>query len=57
MNYLPSPGDLAGQEKIKINVYHEIICITKITIIDKYLEDTTSVHSQLANSTFLSHTL
>ena len=33
--------------------YYEMICITKITMIAK----TTSVHSQLANSTFLSHTL
>ena len=38
-------------------VYYETTCITKITMIAKYLEDTTSVHSQLANSTFLSHTL
>ena len=43
--------------KIEIKVYRETICITKITMIAKYLEDTTSVHSQLANSTFLSHTL
>ena len=56
MDYLPSQGDPAGQEKIKINVHHEMICITKITMIAKYLEDT-SVHSQLANSKFLSHTL
>ena len=53
-DYLPSKGDPAGREKDK--VYYEIICITKITMIAKYLEDT-SVHSQLANSTFLSHTL
>ena len=56
-DYLPSKGDQAGQEKIKIKVYYEMICITKITMIAKYLEDATSVHSQLANSTFLSHTL
>ena len=29
----------------KINVYYEMICITKVTMIAKYLEDTTSVHS------------
>ena len=59
MDYLPSEGDLAGGGKIKIKVCSEMICITKfkITMIAKYLEDTTSVHSQLANSTFLSHTL
>ena len=55
MDYLPSGGDLAGQKKIK--VYYETICITKITMIAKYLEDTTLVHSQPANSTFLSHKL
>ena len=49
MDYLPSEGDSAGQEKIKIKVYYEMICIvTKITMIAKYLEDmTTLVHSQL----------
>ena len=57
MDYLPSQGDPAGPEKIKIKVYYEMICITKITMIAKYLEDTTSVHSKLANSAFLSHTL
>ena len=41
-------------EKIKIEVHHGTICITMIA---KYPEDTTSVHSQLANSTSLSHTL
>ena len=51
-DYLPSQGDLASREKIK--VYYEMICITKITMIAKYLEDVASVHSQLANS---SHTL
>ena len=51
---LPSQGDPAGREKLK-KVCYETICITKITMIAKYLEDTTSVHSQLANSTFLSH--
>ena len=55
MDYLPSESDPAGREKIK--VYYEMICITKITMIGKYLEDTISVHSQLANCTFLSHTL
>ena len=55
-DYLPSQDDSTGQEKIKIKVYYEMICITKITIIAKHLEDTTSVHSQLANSAFLSHT-
>ena len=44
-DYLPSQGDPAGREKIKIKVYHEMICITKITMTAKYLEDTTSVHS------------
>ena len=39
---------LAGQEKIKI--YYETICITKITMIAKYLEDTSSVDNQLVNS-------
>ena len=52
-DYLPTQGDPASREKIKIKVYYEMICITKITMIAK----TTSVHSQLANSTFLSHTL
>ena len=33
MDYLPSQGDPAGQEKIKI--YYEMICITKITIVAK----------------------
>ena len=42
-------------KKIK-KVYYEMFCITKITMIAKYLEDTTSV-SQPTNSTFLSHTL
>ena len=50
-DYLPFQGDPAGQEK---NNYYEIICITKNTMIAKYLEDTTSVNSQLANS---GHTL
>ena len=40
MDYLPSRGDPAGRKKIKIEVHHKSICITKIT---KYLEDTTSV--------------
>ena len=31
--YLPSQGDLVGQEKMKIKVYCETICITKITMI------------------------
>ena len=42
MDYLHSQGDLAGRKKIK--AYYEMICITKITMIAKYLEDT-SVHS------------
>ena len=41
MDCLLSQGDPAGQEKIKIQVYQGIICITKITMIAKYLEDTT----------------
>ena len=57
MDYLPSEGDPAGLGKIKIKVYYGMICITKITMIAKCLEDPTSVHSQLANSAFLSHTL
>ena len=56
-DFLPYQDDPAGRKKIKIKVHHEMICITKITMIAKYLKDTTSVHSQLANSTFLSHTL
>ena len=56
-DYLPSQGDSAGWKKIKIKAHHETICITKITMIAKYLEDTASVHSQLANSTFLSHVM
>ena len=44
---LPSQGDLAGWEKIKIKVYYETMCITKIAMVAKYLKDTTSVHSQL----------
>ena len=55
MDCLFSQGDPAGQERIK-KVYREIIYITKITMIAKYLEDTTSTHNQLANSAFLSHT-
>ena len=45
MDYLPSQGDPAGCEKIKIEVNYETICITKITMIAKYPEDTTSVHN------------
>ena len=56
-DYLPSQGNLAGWEKIKINVCYKTIYITKVIVVAKYLEDITSVHSQLANSTFLSHTL
>ena len=37
VHYLPPQGDLAGRE---IKVYYEIICITKVTMIDEYLEDT-----------------
>ena len=44
-DYLPSQGDPAGQEITKVKVYYEMICITKITRIAKYLEDSTSVHS------------
>ena len=36
MDYLPSQGDLAGWEKIKMKVYHEAICNAKITMIGKY---------------------
>ena len=58
MDYLPSQGDPAGWEINKNKkVYYEMICITKITMIVKYLEETTLVHGQLANSAFLSHTL
>ena len=39
-NYLPSEGDLAGWE----DKNYEMICITKTTMIAKYLEET-SVHS------------
>ena len=42
MNYLPSQGDPAGWKKIKIEVHYKTICITKITMIPKYLEDATS---------------
>ena len=42
-DYLPSR--VTRQTGKKIKVYHETICITKITMTDKYLEDTTSVHS------------
>ena len=45
MDYLPSQGDPAGRDKMKIKVYYEINCVPKITMIAKYLEDTTSVHS------------
>ena len=55
-DYLLSQGDLAGWEIIKIKVHHEMICITNITMIAKYLEDT-SVHGQLAKYTLLIHTL
>ena len=48
------PGRLG---KIKIKIYYETISITKIAMVVKYLEDRTSVHSRLANSTLLSHTL
>ena len=46
-DYLPSQSDPAGQEKIS---YYEMICITKITMVAKYLEDKTSVDSQLVNN-------
>ena len=42
-DYLSSQDDPAGQKKIKIR--YEMICITKITMIAKYLGDTTSVDS------------
>ena len=45
LDYLPSQGYPAGRKKIKIKVHHEMICIIKITMIAKYLEGTTSVHS------------
>ena len=45
MDYLPSQDDPAGREKIKMEVHYETVCITKITMIAKYLEDKTSVHS------------
>ena len=56
MDYVPSQGDPADRQKIKIQVYYETICIIKITMITKCLEDT-SAQSQPANSVFLSHTL
>ena len=37
-DYLPSEGAPAGREKIKLKVYCETICITKITMIAKYLK-------------------
>ena len=37
MDYLSSQDDPAGWKKIKIKVHHETICITKITMIAKYL--------------------
>ena len=43
--------------KNKNKIHYELIYISKITMIAKYLQDTISVHSQLAISTFLSHTL
>ena len=49
-------GWLGKPEKNKNKVHHETIYITKIIMIAKYLEYA-SVHSQLANSAFLSHTL
>ena len=44
-DYLPSQGDQAGQEKIKVEVYYETVCISKISMIAKYIEDTISVNS------------
>ena len=44
-DYLPSTGDPVGRKKIKTKVHHETICITKFTMIAKYLEHTTSVHN------------
>ena len=55
-DYLPSQGDQAGREKIKVKICYEMICITKIIMVAKYLEDTL-FDSQLTNSAFLSHTL
>ena len=43
--------------KIKIKVHREMTCINKIIMIAKYLNNTTSVHSQRVNSTLLCHTL
>ena len=43
-DYVPSLSDPAGREKIKIKVSYEMICITKITMIAKYLKHTPSVH-------------
>ena len=43
MDYLPCEGDLAGWEK-KIKVHYEIICITKIIMIAKYVEDATLIY-------------
>ena len=45
IDYLPSQGDPVGWKIIKLEVHHEMICITIIIMIAKYLEDTTSVHS------------
>ena len=45
MDSLPSQGEPAGHEKRKISIYYEMICTIKITMVAKYLEDTTSVHS------------
>ena len=47
-DYLPFQSDPAGWEKIKIKIYYETICITKITMVAKYLEDTISLDSQLS---------
>ena len=46
-DYLPSQSDPAGQEKTS---YYGMICITKITMVAKYLEDVKSVDSQLVNN-------
>ena len=42
-NHSPSQGDLAGWKNK--NIYYVTICIIKISMVVKYLDDTTSVHS------------
>ena len=46
LDYLLSQGDPASREKIKIKVYYEPICITKLTMIaTKCLEDMYNISS------------